>query len=377
MKRLIKGLLWLGFLSLVCTATSVASDTIKFAVVGPMTGDGAAMGIHEKNAVQIAVDEINASGGVNGKKLAFIVGDDDQNPNLATVLAQKVTSDKDVLFAVGHINSSCSIAALPIYEKAQMALISGSNTNVQLTKMGHHNYFRICTPDNIIVAEIAKLGIKEFGIKRPALVWENSDYGKGLRDDLAKTIKEEGLELQAEATYLPGVDRDFSAHITKFKGKNVDCVYLLGTYTAAGLFLKQAQTLGLKALMIGSSGMASEKVVDIAGKKAAEGFVVVTPYNPNDERTMQAKFNAEYQKRFNEKPTEWSSHAYDIVYVVKQAIEKGGTDRAKLIQTLRDVEYSGITGDIKFDKNGDVPDKKQMVLRVEDGAFKGYFPKNY
>lgn len=377
MKRLIKGLLWLGFLSLVCATTGIASDTIKFAVVGPMTGDGAAMGIHEKNAVQIAVDEINASGGVKGKKLAFIVGDDDQNPNLATVLAQKVTSNKDILFAVGHINSSCSIAALPIYEKAQMALISGSNTNVQLTKMGHHNYFRICTPDNIIVAEIAKLGIKEFGIKRPALVWENSDYGKGLRDDLAKTIKEEGLELQAEATYLPGVDRDFSAHITKFKGKNVDCVYLLGTYTAAGLFLKQAQTLGLKALMIGSSGMASEKVIDIAGKKAAEGFVVVTPYNPNDERPMQAKFNTEYQKRFHEKPTEWSSHAYDIVYVVKQAIEKGGTDRAKLIQTLRDVVYSGITGDIKFDKNGDVPDKKQMVLRVEDGAFKGYFPKNY
>lgn len=92
---------------------------------------------------------------------------------------------------------------------------------------------------------------------------------------------------------------------------------------------------------------------------------------------MQAKFNAEYQKRFHEKPTEWSSHAYDIVYVVKQAIEKGGTDRAKLIQALHKVEHTGITGEIKFDENGDVPNKKQMVLRVENGAFKGYFPKSY
>lgn len=376
MKRLSQVLIGIGLLSLIWATTGMASDTIKFAVVGPMTGDGAAMGIHEKNGVQIAVDEINAAGGINGKKLEFIVGDDDQNPNLATVVAQKVTSDQEVLFAVGHINSSCSIAALPIYEKAHMALISGSNTNVQLTQMGHHNYFRICTPDNIIVAEIATLGIREFGIKRPAVVWENSDYGKGLRDDLVKTINDAGIELQAEATYLPGVDRDFSAYITKFKGKNVDCVYLMGTYTAAGLFLKQAQTLGLKALMIGSSGMASEKVVDIAGKDAAEGFVVVTPYNPNDKRPMQAKFNAEYQRRFNEKPTEWSSHAYDIVYVVKQAIEKGGTDREKLIEALHKVGYEGITGEIKFDANGDVPNKKQMVLRVEEGVFQSYFPKN-
>ncbi len=366
-----------GTICLTFATTGFTSGTIKFAVVGPMTGDGAAMGIHEKNGAQIAVDEINANGGVNGKKLEFIVGDDDQNPNLATVLAQKVSSDKGVKFVLGHINSSCSIASLPIYEKFGLALISGSNTNVQLTRMGHSNYFRICTPDNLIVAEIARLGIKEFGIKRPAVVWENSDYGKGLRDDLVKTLNEEGLKLQAEATYLPGKDRDFSAYITKFKGKNVDCVYLMGTYTAAGLFLKQAKTFGLKATKIGSSGMASAKVIDIAGKAASEGFIVVTPYNPNDKRPAQSKFNQEYIRRYNEKPTEWSSHAYDIVYVAKQAIEKGDDSRKGIIQALHEVEYTGVTGEIKFDQYGDVPNKKQMVLRVENGAFASYFPKSY
>ncbi len=377
MFRYIKQLFVAAVLSMFFVASGIAAETIKFAVVGPMTGDGAAMGIHEKNGAQIAVDEINAGGGVNGKKLEFTVGDDDQNPNLATILAQKISSDKEIGFVVGHINSSCSISSLPTYEKAKLALISGSNTNVQLTKMGHKNYYRICTPDNVVVKEIGLLGIKEFGIKRPAIVWENSDYGKGLRDDLEKTLKEAGLALQAEATYLPGQDRDFSSHITKFKGENVDGVYLMGTYTAAGLFLKQAKTFGFKATFIGSSGMASQMVVDIAGKDAAEGFVVVTPYNPNDNREKQAKFNAEYEKRFKEKPTEWSSHAYDIVYVAKQALEKGGKDRESMIKALRGVEYEGITGKIKFDEFGDVPDKKQMVLRVENGSFVNFFPKSY
>lgn len=175
-KRFIQ-ILVIGGSCLFLASSGYTGETIKFAVVGPMTGDGAAMGIHEKNGVQIAVDEINENGGVNGKKFEFIVGDDDQDPNLATVLAQKITSDKDVRFVIGHINSSCSISSLPTYEKADLALISGSNTNIQLTKMGHKNYFRVCTPDDIIVKEIGLLGVKEFGIKRPAIVWENSDYG--------------------------------------------------------------------------------------------------------------------------------------------------------------------------------------------------------
>ena len=148
------------------TSVGLAKDTIKFAVVGPMTGDGAAMGIHERNGAQLAVDEINAAGGVNGKMLEFIVGDDDQNPNLATLVAQKVTSDKDVLFTVGHINSSCSLSSLPIYEKKGVALISGSNTNPQLTQLGHKNYFRIIASDTIAVKQIFSVGTEILGIKK-------------------------------------------------------------------------------------------------------------------------------------------------------------------------------------------------------------------
>ena len=353
------------------TSVGLAKDTIKFAVVGPMTGDGAAMGIHERNGAQLAVDEINAAGGVNGKMLEFIVGDDDQNPNLATLVAQKVTSDKDVLFTVGHINSSCSLSSLPIYEKKGVALISGSNTNPQLTQLGHKNYFRIIASDTIAVKQIFSVGTEILGIKKPAIMWENTDYGKGLRDMLVDNLKAAGIELIGEGSYLPGTDRDFSAHITKFKGLGVDGVYLMGIYNACALFMKQSATFGFNAKFVGGGGAASTKLIDIAGD-ASEGFMVVTAYDPNDERPKQRAFIDKYTKTYNETPNEWSSHAYDIVYLAKQAIENGGTDRAKLIEKLREVEYAGITGDIKFDENGDVPSKKQIVLKVKDGRFVTY-----
>ena len=375
MKKNIFILTLLAFL-LIFTSLGIAGGTIKFAVVGPMTGDGAAMGIHERNGVQIAVDEINKSGGINGKMLKFVVGDDDQNPNLATVLAQKMTSDRDILFAVGHINSSCSISALPIYERKNLPLISGSNTNVQLTKMGHKNYFRIITPDDIAVKQLFLLGTKELGKKKPVIMWENTDYGKGMRDLMAGHLKEAGIKLLGEAAYLPGVDRDFSAHITKFKGLGVDLVFLMGNYNASALFMKQSRTFGLKAKFVAGGGSASTKLIDLAGE-AAEGFMVVTAYDPNDERPKQAEFIKKFTDRFKEKPTEWSSHAYDIVYVAKKAIEAGGTTRKKLIEEIRKVKMHGITGEIEFDEFGDVSNKKQMVLLVKNGKFKTYIPTKY
>jgi branched-chain amino acid transport system substrate-binding protein len=350
------------------SGVAVAGDTIKFAVVGPMTGDGAAMGIHEKNGAKMAMDEINSAGGINGKKLEFVVGDDDQNPNLATIVAQKVTSDKNILFTVGHVNSSCSLSSLPIYEKKGMPLISGANTNPQLTQLGHKNYFRIIASDAIAVKQIYSVGTEVLNIKKPAIMWENTDYGKGLRDMLVEDLKEGGFKLLGEASYLPGTDRDFSAHITKFKGMGVDGVFLMGNYNASALFLKQSATFGFKAKFVAGGGAASAKLIEIAGA-AAEGFMVVTAYDPNDERARQKAFSEKYIKTFNEPPNEWSSHAYDIVYLVKQAIEKGGTDRASLIAKLREVNYPGVTGDIKFDKNGDVPFKKQFVLKVQGGRF--------
>jgi branched-chain amino acid transport system substrate-binding protein len=364
-------------LLLTLTPLSLAADKILFAICGPMTGDSAAIGIQEKNGAIIAVDEINAAGGISGKKLEFIVGDDMANPNQATILAQKLASNKDILFVLGHVNSGCSLSALPIYEKVGLPVISPTNTNPTITEMGYKNYFRIIASDDLIVKQQVLLGVKELGIKKPAIIWENTDYGKGMRDVALKNLKQMGIAMVGDESYVPGVDRDYSAQVTKFKGAGADGVFFMGEYTAAALFLKQAKTLGLNAQVVGGSGASNPKLLEIAGP-AAEGFYALTCFDPNDKRPVQAEFIQKYTTRFRDKPGEWSSHAYDVVYLVKKVYEMGGTTREKLIQYLHKVKaFPGITGVIEFDEKGDVPGKKVMVLVVKKGDFQTYIPTKY
>jgi branched-chain amino acid transport system substrate-binding protein len=364
-------------LVLACGAAVSAQDKILFAIAGPMTGDSAAQGIQMRNGATIAMDEINGGGGVKGKKLEYVVGDDIANPNQATVVAQKFATDNTILFILGHNNSGCSISALPIYEKAGLPVISPTNTNPTITSLGHKNYMRVIVDDDMIVTQQVLLAVKELGFKKPVVIWENTDYGKGMREVAYRKLKELGIPILADESYVPGVDRDYSAQATKFKGTGADVVLFMGEYTAGALFAKQAKNLGLTAQIVCGSGCSNPKLIEIAGP-AAEGFYALTTFDPNDERAAQAAFIKKYTGRYKDAPGEWAAHAYDIVYLVKKAYEMGGTDRASLIKSLHEVKaFPGVTGTIEFDAKGDVSGKNVMVLLVKSGKFTTYVPKKY
>jgi branched-chain amino acid transport system substrate-binding protein len=370
-------LLMAAFLFLALGAAVSAQEKILFAIAGPMTGDSAAQGIQMRNGATIAVDEINAAGGISGKKLEYIVGDDVANPNQATVVAQKFASDNQILFILGHNNSGCSISALPIYQKAGLPVISPTNTNPTITSMGYKNYMRVIVDDDAIVAQQVLLAVKELGFKKPVAIWENTDYGKGMRDVANKKLKELNIPILADESYVPGVDRDYSAQATKFKGLGADVVLFMGEYTAGALFAKQAKNLGLTAQIVCGSGCSNPKLIEIAGP-AAEGFWALTTFDPNDERPAQAAFIKKYTSRYKDAPGEWAAHSYDIVYLVKKAYEMGGTDRPSLIKKLHEVKaFPGVTGTIQFDEKGDVSGKLVMVLVVKGGKFTTYVPKKF
>ena len=359
------------------SADKTDSDTIKFAVVGPMTGDSAAWGLQEKKGVELAVEEINAAGGIDGKKLEFTVGDDQANPNQATILAQKLVSDKDLLFVLGHVNSGCTLSALPVYQKAGMPVITPTASNATLCDQGFTNFFRIIANDNTFTEQQVALAIKELGGKKPAILWENSDYGKGCHDTALEMLNELGVEVVGDESLVAGIDRDFSAQITKFKGAGVDTVLFMADYTAGALFAQQNISLGLNATIVGPGGTSSPKLIEIGGD-AVEGFYTMCTYDPNDPRPKQSEFTAKYRSKYNEDPGEWCAHAYDVVYLAKEAYEAGGTTHETFIQKLHEIEnFDGVTGTITFGENGDVKDKKVSVMVVQGGKFVSYIPTKY
>ena len=360
------------------SASCFAAEKILFVVVGPMTGDSASLGIQMLDGAKLAVNEINESGGVNGKEFEYIVGDDQANPSQAVTLAQKFSVNKDILFILGPNNSSCAISALPTLEKVGLPLISPTNTNPTITRLGYKNYFRIVLHDGIRTILLVKLAVIELGFKNLAVIWENTDAGKAQNDIAVKLIPELGAKVLGDESYVPAVDRDYSSQITKFKGAGVDCVLFMGEYTAGALFLMQSANLGFNAQVVGSGGMTNPKLIEIAGK-ASEGCYVDASFDPYDKRPKQAKFIESFETIYKYKSGDWGAHSYDIVYMVKKAIEMGGTTREKLIEVLHksDFEYDGVTGLIKFDEYGDVPGKKSVILVVKGGEFTSFFPTKY
>lgn len=378
MKRNIILTFVLFVLVLVFVSTSLAAGEILFGVVGPMTGDSAALGIQEREGVEIAVEEINASGGINGKMLKFIVGDDQANPNQATLVAQKFASNKNILFVVGHVNSGCSISSLPIYQKAGIPLISGSNSNPTLTKMGFKNYFRTMVSDSISTRFHVDLVVKELGLSKPAIIWENTDYGKGMRDVAVEYLPQVGItKIYGDESYVPGVDRDYSSQITKFKGAGADSVIFLGEYTAFALFIMQSKNLDFNAEIIGTGGACNPKFIEIAGA-AAEGIYVLNTFNPNSKDSKATEFGKSFEERFGHQVGEWGANSYDVVYLAAKAIEMGGTTRETLIEKLHEIkEFHGVTGVMEFDEYGDVPSKKSYVLKVVNGKLETYTPTKF
>ena len=363
--------LFIVMMVFVFSAISFSAEKITFAVVAGMTGDSAGQGIQIKNGANLAVEEINKAGGVNGKQFEFIIGDDQENPNQGVIVAEKFSSNDNLLFVLGHDSSSTNMATLPVWSRVNLPVISPTSTNPKVTKMGFKNFFRLIPHDGIMTSQLVNLAVNKLGYKNLAMIWENSAYGQGMHEVALEVIPGTDAKILGDESFVADVEKDYSSQITKFKGAGVDCVLFLGEYTACGLFLQQSKNLGFNAQVVGASGCSHPKLIEIGGE-SAEGFIVLSGFDPNDSRPAQAKFIKDFESNFGEKPGEWGAFSYDIPYVVKQAIEMGGDTREKLVEILHssDFQYNGVTGLTKFDEYGDVTQKEYIYLEVADGKFK-------
>lgn len=365
MRKVAVVLLCLGIALIAAAGCQKKSETIKIGVAGPMTGDQSKMGTDFKNGVSLAVEEWNARGGVLGKKIEIIIGDDQHDPKQAVSVANKVVNEGAV-GVIGHFNSSCSIPASDIYVRGNIPMISPGSTNPQLTEKGYRNVFRVCGRDDQQGKVAADFVSSQLKLKKIAVIHDKTTYGQGLADEFRKALGDKG-----DVVFYGGIvqgDKDFKGVLTTIREKKPELVFFGGIYPEMGLLVRQARELGMTAPFMSGDGSIDPKFVEIAGPQAAEGTYLTFSPDPNNIPSAR-DFISKYKAKFGEIGP-YSIYAYDAANIMLTAIANAQTAEGdKIVDRLHSMEFSGAMGGIKFDEKGDVTVAPYVVWVTTGGKF--------
>ena len=358
-------LLLAGICFLACACTKKESNVIRIGAAGQLTGPEAVFGSDMLNGVKLAVEEWNARGGVLGKKIEIVQGDDQAEPRQAVAVANKFINE-GVVGVVGHFNSSCSIPASEVYHKAGIPQISHASTNPKLTDQGFVDVFRVCGRDDQQGKVSADFAVNVLKVRRIVVIHDKTTYGQGLADEFRKSVGDKAQVLLYEGIGIG--EKDYSPVVTKIKALNPDLVFFGGLYVEGGLLVKQFKAVGGTAPFIGGDGIMSEDLVKIGGP-ATEGTYAT--FGPDTREFPSAKgFNENYRKKYGE-PGVYAIYAYDAANILLQALQKTGkADSRELIRAIRASDYNGALGHIQFDAKGDVKESPYVVWKVEGGKFR-------
>ena len=335
--------------SLAFGGSALAQD-ITVGVAGPMTGQYASFGTQLKNGAEAAVADINADGGVLGKKLTLSIGDDACDPKQARAVGEKFASQK-LPFVAGHYCSSSSIPASEAYQDGGVVQITPASTNPTFTERNLWNTFRVCGRDDQQGTVAGNYIAKTYKGKNVAILQDKSTYGKGLADEMKKALNKAGVKERMYEAYTQG-DKDFNALVSKMKANKIDVVYVGGYHTEAGLILRQMRGQGMTSQMISGDAMATNEFWSITGP-AGEGMMFTFGSDPR--KRPQA---AAIVKRFKDKgvdPEGYTLYTYAAMQIWSQAAKKANTtDGKKVAEAIRSGKWDTVLGPISYDKKGDI-----------------------
>jgi len=335
--------------SLALAGAAYAQD-ITIGVAGPMTGANATFGQQLKTGSELAIADINAAGGVLGKKLKIEIGDDACDPKQAKSVGEKFAAMK-VPFVAGHYCSSSSIPASEAYAEGNVLQITPASTNPTFTERGLWNTFRVCGRDDQQGAVAGAYLAKKYKGKNIAILHDKSTYGKGLADETKKALNKAGVKEKLYEPYTAG-DKDFNALVSKLKAAAIDVVYVGGYHTEAGLILRQMRDQGMKSQLISGDALATNEFWSITGP-AGEGMMFTFGPDPRKKATAAAVV-----KKFKDAgvdPEGYTLYAYAAIQVWAQAAAKAKTtDAKKVAETLHTGKWDTVLGPISYDKKGDI-----------------------
>lgn len=336
--------------------SAAAQEPIRIGLQAPITGPWAYEGEMARNSVEIIKDQINARGGVLGRPIEIVLGDDQGNPRQSALVAQRMVSE-GVVAVIGTYGSSINEAASTIYERAGVVNIAYGATAVQLTEHGWRYFFRTCFRDDRQGAFFAQLVNEILGASRIAILHDNTTFARGLAEAARASLEAAGM---AEVVFYDAVtpgERDFTPVLSRMRARTPEVVYYTGYYPEAALIARQMRDLGIDALFVGGNAAINDEFVEIAGLEVASGALMTQEPLPTDLPYAESQaFLEEYIRRHGQPPSSpWPVYAADALLVLAAAIEAtGSTDSSVLAEYIRgELSINGITGPIAFDGRGD------------------------
>lgn len=346
---------------------TAGTETFKIGGMGPLTGDYASYGNSVRNGAQIAVDEINANGGVNGMKFELLFEDDEAAVETA-IQAYNQLMDKGMQAFLGSTTSNTTTALTEYTKEDNILQITPSGSALDCAQ--YDNCFRICFTDPLQGTTMADYMADNMGMKKVAVIFDiSSDYSKGIADAFVAEAKEKGMEVVASESFTSG-DVDFNTQLTKIKSSGAEALFLPIYYKEAAYIAIQADKLGMELPYVGGDGW--DGVLGQLDKDqygVVEGATFLTPFAANDPAELVQAFVKTYEANYKETPDQFAADAYDGVYVIKAAIEKANsTDSKDLIAAMTQISVDGLTGSMTFDVSGE-PNKGAKVVQIVNGEY--------
>lgn len=355
-----------------CSETSKvgtdSSDTIKLGGVFPITGDVPALGAAMNNGAKLAIKEINAAGGVLGKKLELTVEDDQNQASTAPNAITKLIEQDKVKAVIGTYASKCSIPMAAVAKQAKVVMITPGSTNEKVTTEGGEYVFRACFIDPLQGKIGAKFAAENLKAKKVAMLYDiGNDYCVGISKEFKANFESSGGTIAYEKTYNTG-ESDFKAFLTEIKELNVDVLYLPDNYSTVGLIAKQAREVGIKATLLGSDSWSDPGLVQVGGD-AIEGAYFTDHVSLKSENEVIKKFVSNYKAEYKADPSAFSVLSYDSVYIVAEAIKAAGsTDEVAIKDAMTKLNADCGTNHYTFDDKRN-PIKSVVINKVVKGEF--------
>jgi len=356
-------------ITLVGCGASIEADVIRLGLAAPLN-EASGKGMYQ--GALLAVEDINARGGVRGRRLELVARDDAMNPARAIEVAVELRDRTDVVAVVGHLTSAASIAASDVYNEPGKGLlaISPGATSPELSKTGKWT-FRVCPSDLQQAAALAEWAFHDLGRRRAVIMYVNDSYGRGVRDAFVPVFERLGGTVLSTDPYLPDLledERALDPYLERGIRNGMDVLVIVGLGDEVVDILRAARRLGFQGTVMGPDGLIG---IAEAGD-VAEGVIISSGFLIDRPTAAARQFVERYRARFGEFPRDGSAHAYDTVMLLAQAIEQVGTNRKAVRDYVASIgkdtpAFEGVTGTIRFDENGDAVEKGVLIGVVRDG----------